>query len=153
MAIQLRPTSGTRVYLSTTLPATADAAGYGAIADWAEFAGFDNIGEIGDMDEVGNFDSITEGRIKYRSINDPGQIEGTPADLPADPGQVIAKGAKDAPKGGVGEVISFRVEDESGVGTYAQVMVSSWRRVYGGAADVQLRRVVMPIIAGTIVEY
>lgn len=152
MPIQLRPTAGTKVYVSAAAPATIDAAGYGALT-WTEVAGFDQIGEIGEMDEVGNFDSITEGRIKYRSISDPGEIEGSPADLPSDPGQVILKGAKAAAKGSAAEVISFRVEDEAGFGTYARVMVSKWTRTYGGATDVQIRNATMPVIAGTIVEY
>jgi hypothetical protein len=152
MVIALRPSAGTKVYASEAAPLTIDAAGFTALT-WTEVKGFDQVGEIGESDEVGNFDSLTEGRIKYRSISDPGQMDAAPADLPADPGQIILKAAKDAAKGGVGEVISFKVEDEAGYGTYARVMVSKWTRQYGGATDVQLRNVTMPIVAGTIVEY
>lgn len=152
MPVEIRPTAGTCVFVSTGVPATFDAAGYAALT-WVEVGGFDNIGEIGDMDEVGNFDSIKDGRIKYRSINDPGQIDGSPADVPADPGQILIAAAKAAGRGTPAEKLSYRVEDEAGIGSYAQVIVSSWKRAYGGAVDLQTRNMVMPVIAGTIVEY
>ncbi len=152
MVIALRPSAGTKVYVCEDAPATIDPTGFAALI-WTEAKGFDQVGEIGDSDEVGNFDSLTEGRIKYRSISDPGQMDAAPADLPADPGQIILKAAKDAAKGSAAEVISFKVEDEAGYGTYARIMVSKWSRQYGGATDVQLRNAIMPIVAGTIVEY
>jgi hypothetical protein len=152
MVIALRPTAGTKVYVSAAKPATIDSTAYAALT-WVEVKGFDNAGEIGDELEVGNFDSITEGRIKYRSIADPGEMAPNMADLPADPGQVIMKAAFDADRGSAGEIISFKVEDESGLGTYAQIMVSKWRRVYGGATDVQLRSATVPIMSQTVVEY
>ena len=152
MVIALRPSAGTKVYVSAAQPATIDDTGYAALT-WTEVKGFDQIGEIGDADKVGNFDSITEGRIKYRSINDPGEMSPNMADLPADPGQVIMLAAKNAAKGSAAETISFKVEDESGLGTYALILVAKWSRMYGGATDVQMRAATLPIIAGSIVEY
>lgn len=152
MPITLRPTAGTKVYASAAAPATINAAGYAALT-WTEVQGFSRVGEVGDSMEVGNFDSLVDGRIKYRSISDPGQLDASMADLPADPGQIILKTAFAAGRGAAGETISLRVEDASAKGTYMRVMVAGWRRVYGGATDVQLRNAALPIIAGTIVEY
>ncbi len=152
MPLTPRPTSGATMSVSAAVPATITEAGYTALT-WTPVAGFDNMGEIGDEYEVGTFDSITEGRIKYRSILDAGQIDASPLDQPADPGQVILKAAFDAAKGSAAETISIRIEDESGTGTYARAIVSTWRRVYGGAGDLQLRRAVLPIVPGSVVEY
>jgi hypothetical protein len=152
MPITLRPTAGTKVYVSAGTPGTINAAGYAALT-WTEVQGFSNVGEIGDMMDVGNFDSLTEGRIKYRSISDPGQLDASMADMPSDAGQIILKTAFAAGRGAAGETISLRIEDASGKGTYARVQVAGWRRVFGGAADVQMRNATLPIIAGTIVEY
>lgn len=152
MAVNLRSTAGVVVSASAAAPATFDAAGYAALT-WTPVNGFDNIGQIGEVDEVGNFDSITDGRIKYRAISDPGEMSMNIADDPDDAGQVILAAGKAAGKGSAGEKISLRIEDGAGVGTYAQVLVSSWARDYGGASDVQRRVAVLPIIAGTIVEY
>lgn len=156
MAINLRPAAGTKVYVSTDAITTYNddgTTGYGSVSTWVEVAGFDQIGEIGDSDEVGNFDSLTDGRIKYRAINDPGEFNAAPADDPTDAGQVLIAAAKAAAKGTAAERLRMKVEDEAGYGTWADVLVSSWTRNVGGASDVQTRTAVMPIIAGSIVEF
>lgn len=152
MPITLRPTAGTTVHVSTATPATVTVAGYGALT-WTEVQGFANIGSVGDTMEVGNFDSLTEGRLKYRSISDPGQIDASMADLPADAGQVILKAAFAAGRGSAGETISLRIQDGASRGTYMRVLVAGWQRTYGGAKDVQMRTAALPIVAGTVVEF
>ncbi|KAF0675071.1 hypothetical protein [Profundibacterium mesophilum] len=155
MAPNIRPTAGTKMYVSAAVPSTLDTnatTGYPSLT-WTEVKGFSNFGEIGDMDEVGNFDLIDGGRTKYRAITDPGEVENSGADYPTDPGQIILKDAKFSPRGSTAEKVSIRIEDEAGIGTYAVVLVSKWRRVYGGASDIQVRAMTLPIIAGTIVEY
>lgn len=152
MAIQLTPSAGAKLYVSAAAPATNDAAGYSALT-WTQVKGLDQLGEFGRAYEVGTFDSLDEGRIKYRSILDEGEIDATPADLPDDPGQVIVAAAANAARGSAGEVISFRAEAESGAGVYGQCMVSTWKRQFGGATGIVLRRMIAPIVAGTTVEY
>lgn len=152
MPITLRPTAGTTVYASAGVPATYDAAGYAA-KTWTEVKGFSNVGEVGDEMEMGTFDSLKDGRLKFRTIADPGDLDASMADLPADPGQIILKTAFSAARGSAAETISLRVEDASGKGTNMTVKVRGWRRVYGGATDVQLRNAPMPIDAGSVVEY
>lgn len=152
MPTTLRSTAGTRVYVSAGVPATINAAGYAALT-WTEVQGFSSIGEIGDSMEVGNFDALVEGRMKYRSIADPGQLDASMSDMPTDPGQILLKAAFAAARGSAAETISVRIEDATTKGTYARALVSSWRRVYGGATDVQMRNATMPLVAGTIVDY
>src|SRR6476661_3645798 len=130
MPTTLRPSAGTVVSVSAAAPATTDAAGYAALT-WTAVGGFSEIGEVGDNIEVGNFDALVEGRIKYRSIADPGQLEASMADMPADAGQIILKAAFAAARGAAGETISLKVQDSSGKGTYMRVIVASWVRVYG----------------------
>lgn len=152
MPTTLRSTAGTKVYASAGTPATINAAGYAALT-WTEVQGFSTIGEIGDSMEVGNFDALVEGRMKFRSIADPGQLDASMSDMPTDPGQIILRTAFAAARGSAGETISLRIEDGTGKGTYARVIVASWRRVYGGAADVQMRNATMPVVPGTVVDY
>lgn len=152
MAIQLNPSAGTKVYVSAAAPATFDETGYAALT-WTEVKGFSNAGNIGDSMEVGNFDSLTDGRIKYRSINDPGQIDASMADDPSDAGQIILKAAFAAGRGSSAELVSLRIEAADGSGTYAQSMVAGWQRAFGGAADIIMRNTTLPIKAGTVVEY
>lgn len=152
MATTLRSTAGTKVYVSTGVPATINAAGYAALT-WTEVQGFSTIGEIGDSMDVGQFDALVEGRMKYRSIADPGQIDASMSDMPTDPGQIIMKAAFAAARGSAAETLSVRIEDGTGKGVYARCLVASWRRVYGGAADVQMRSASLPIVAGSVVEY
>ena len=152
MPITLRPSAGTTVFVSAASPATYDAAGYAALT-WTEVKGFATIGDIGNAREVGNFDSLTEGRLKYRNINDPGQIDATMADIPTDAGQILLKAAFDAASGTATETISVRITAPDTKGTYCECLVASWVRAWGGAADLQMRNATMPIIAGTIVEF
>lgn len=152
MPIQLNPSAGAKLFVSATAPASNDETGYAALT-WTAVSGLDQLGEFGKMYEVGTFDSLDEGRIKYRSILDEGEIDATPADQPADPGQVIVKAAADAARGSAGEIISFRAEAENGVGVYGRCIVSTWRRQFGGASGVILRRMVAPIVSGSTVEY
>lgn len=152
MPIQLNPTAGAKVYVSAAAPATTNTAGYAALT-WTQVKGFSNIGGIGNAQAVQSFSSLDEGIIKYRGEDDPGQMDVSMADLPADAGQVLLKAANAAGRGSAGEVISFKVEDGATKGTYARVLVAGWRRTYGGSNDVQMREATLPIIAGSIVEY
>lgn len=151
MAVTLTPTAGVLVQVAADDPATIDAAGYEALT-WVNVGGFDNIGEIGDGYEMQNFDSITDGRIKYRGILDAGEIPANMADDPTDPGQVILKAAFDAPKGSTGEVISLRVIDGNNNYTACQIKVNTWRRNYGGANDIIRRAATMPVEPGSVIE-
>lgn len=151
MAVTLTPTAGVLVQVSAADPATFNAAGYEALT-WTNVGGFDNIGEIGDGYEMQNFDSITDGRLKYRGILDAGEIEANMADDPADAGQVILKAAFDAAKGSTGEVISLRIIDQSDNYTACQIKVGTWRRNYGGANDVIRRAAMLAVEPGSVVE-
>jgi hypothetical protein len=151
MAVTLTPTAGVIVEVSAADPATFDKAGYNALS-WSAVGGFDNIGEIGDGYEMQSFDSITDGRIKYRGILDAGEIDANMADDPTDAGQVILKAAFDAAKGSTEEVISLRIRDEGGFYTAMQVKVGTWRRAYGGANDVIRRAAQLAVEPGSVVE-
>lgn len=153
MAITLRPTAGTKCYVDAAAPATFDETGFDALTFANEVEGFDQIGEVGDEDSVQQFESLTDGIIKYRGLNDPGQIDVNIADDPSDAGQAILAAAKAAARGSSGEKVSMKFVDEAGYGVYCQVLVSSWKRNYGGGNDVQRRTAVLPIIVGTIVEF
>lgn len=153
MPVNLQPTAGSTVSVSAALPATFDVVGYAALT-WTDAAGFDNLGQLGDMYEVGTFDDIVDGRQKYRAINDAGSVDGNKADDPADPGQIIMQAAFDAAKGSTAERFAYRIQSEDGSkGTYATLLVAGWQRVFGGASDVWMRALIMPAIPGTVKEF
>lgn len=152
MVAAIRTVSGTRVYVSASAPATFDEAGFAALT-WTEAEGFDSIGTVGNNDTVQSFNSLADGILKYRGTRDPGEFTTNPADIPDDPGQIIMKAANDAARGSAGERISLRVEEENGIGVYCQVMVAGFARTWGGGDDLVVRNVVMPVMAGTIVEF
>ena len=151
MAVTLTPVAGVLVEVSAAAPATFDETGYNALT-FTPVGGFDQVPDLGDAYEDQSFDSVTDGRIPYRGILDPGGGEFGMADDPADAGQVILKGAFDAAKGSAAEKISMRIRDETGAYTAAQVMVSSWRRSYGGSNDIVRRNVTIRAIPGTVTE-
>ena len=153
MALNLRPTAGSKVYAVAAAPATFDATGYAALTWDTEVGGFDQVPEMGNAYESGTFDAVASGRHKYRAILDPGDEDVSFADIPDDPGQIVLKAAFDAPRGGAGETISIKIEDEAGYGTYARVKVSRWRRAYGGAVDLIMRNSQFMVEPGTVVEF
>jgi len=151
MAVTLTPVAGVVVEVSAAAPATFDETGFNALS-FTEVGGFDQVPDLGDAYEDQSFDSVTDGRIPYRGILDPGGGEFGMADDPADGGQIILKAAFGAAKGSAAEKISMRIRDETGAYTAAQVLVSSWRRSYGGAQDIVRRSVSVRAIPGTVAE-
>lgn len=152
MPIALRPVADSKFYVSIAVPATITAGGYAALT-WTEVKGFDSIPAFGLMRDVGTFDSLTDGRLKYRNIKDVPNFDGTMADLPTDPGQIILKAAFAAAQGTTAESVSMRSEDASGLGTYARGMVAKWARQGGGAAALWLRSTTLIFDPSTIIEY
>jgi len=151
MAVTLTPVAGVLVEVSAAAPATFDEAGYNALT-YTSVGGFDQVPDFGNRYEDQQFDSITDGRIPFRGILDPGGGEAGMADDPADAGQVILKAAFDAAKGSAAARISMRIRDETGNYTAMQVHVSSWARSYGGANDIVRRSVTIRAIPGTVAE-
>lgn len=151
MAVTLTPTAGVVVEVSATAPASFDKTGYEAVT-YTAVGGFDNVPEIGDAYEMQQFDSVTDGRIPYRGILDGGGGDVNMADDPTDAGQILMKAAFDAAKGSTAEKLTYRIRDENGNYTAAQVLVGGWRRTYGGANDIIRRMAAIQTIPGTIVE-
>jgi len=151
MPTNLTPTAGSTLAVSASAPATFDASGYGALT-FTDVGGFDDLGTIGDGYEMQSFDSIVDGRIPFRGIQDGGSFELNMADDPTDAGQIIMKAAFDAGKGTAAEKISVEITAPNGAIQYAQVIVGSWRKNYGGANDVIRRQAEVVTIPGTIVE-
>ena len=151
MAVNLTPVAGQVVEVSATAPATFDVTGYNALT-YTEVGGFDTIASFGDAYEMQTFDSISEGRIPYRGIQDGGGGEMSMADDPADAGQILLKAAFDAAKGSTAEKISVRIRDESDNYIAMQCLVGSWSLEFGGANDIKRRMTELRSIPGTIVE-
>lgn len=129
--------------ISATLPATYDAAGYGATATT-----YTTIGKVESFPEFGSQRSITEFRPISGSIE---KLKGSPnygggpmvmADVPADAGQVILKAADAS-----ANHYAMKITYPDGEVHYLDVLVASWRLAQAGeggvmkrTADVQLCR-------------
>lgn len=141
MTLAIRPTADVTISIVATAPATVDSTGYEALTGFDEIKGADNIGEVGPMKETGNFTPINGAQQFYRTIKTASSFDMSPADLPADAGQIACKTAFDAPNGTAAETVTILVEDPSGYKTYFRTLVTKFARQYGGAQDLQLRNI------------
>lgn len=154
MTLAIRPTSDVTISINPAAPATLDSTGYEALTagDFDEIGGADNIGEIGDMIETGSFTPIKGSQQFYRTVKTASSFEMSPADLPADVGQIAAKTAFNAAKGSAAETVTVLVEDPAGYKTYFRTLITKFARQYGGASDLQVRNIGFQPIPGTFVE-
>lgn len=151
MAVTLVPVAGQVVEVSATAPSAFTETAYN-VPTYTAVGGFDNIANFGDAYEMQTFDSVAEGRIPYRGIQDGGGGEMSMADDPADPGQILLKAAFDAAKGSTAEKITVRIRDENDNYIAFQAIVGSWGLQFGGANDVKRRMAELRAIPGSIVE-
>lgn len=152
MPLAVRPVADSKFYVSTGVPASFNAASYAALT-WTEVTGLDQAVSIGLMRESGNFDALSGGRQKYRTILDSGDVSLAIADLPADAGQTILQTAFNAAPGTAAEKLSLRSQDSTGLGTYGRGSVVEWRREGGGSGDIWMRQMNLLVDPDSVVEY
>ncbi len=86
--------AGTGYYVSASLPATDDAAGYAALP-WTEVGGAEKIGTIGATTEKVTFKPLKGPIQKHKGSTDYGSINPSMAWDETDPGQTIMRTAGD----------------------------------------------------------
>lgn len=152
MTLAIRPTADVTISIVATAPATVDETGYEALTGFSEISGADNLGELGPMKETGNFTPIKGSQQFYRTIRTASAFDMSPADLPADAGQIACKAAFDADNGTEAETVTILVEDAAGYKTYFRTLITKFARQYGGAADLQVRNISFQPDPSTFVE-
>jgi len=121
--------------ISATLPATYDAAGYGATTiTYTEIGKVESFPEIGATREVAKFTPI-KGAVEYsKGVAEYGSGDMVMADVPADAGQVIAKAAEAS-----ANHYSMKITYPDGEVHYLDVIISSWK-LSGGKSGEFLKR-------------
>ena len=95
MADNLTTGIGTVLFVSNTIPATLDAAGFAAVTTWVEVGEITEIPEYGGSSEVVTHTPLKTGvQEKFHGPSNAGSLSIPMAYDPSDAGQVILKDAK-----------------------------------------------------------
>jgi len=122
---------GSKVYLSAGVPATTDAAGFGALA-YTEIKEVTDLGAIGPESAVINHNPVAENvTYKLKGSKNYGTLAVKAARAPTDPGQllVIAAEASNNP-------YAMKMVLQNGTILYAQVLVMSYKTTVGGQSQI-----------------
>ncbi len=131
--------AGTKISISANQPATFDAAGYAAVADWAKIGEITDGGSHGRTFAVVNHQPIdNRGTQKFKGSFNEGQKTLQLAIDNKDPGQIVLTEALNED-----EDYSFKVEYQGGDIDYFQAKVISFEKATAGvdsmrSATVQL---------------
>lgn len=107
----IRLSVGTAFYISTTLPATYDEAGFDAISNWIEVGEVETIGEFGGEATITPFIPLKTGVVKKRKGSiDYGTATVSIGRLVGDTGQAALKAAFDGAN--AYDVHAFKVVDD-----------------------------------------
>lgn len=143
-----------KIYVADTAPATFDAAGYGAIADWVRTPCSETIPEIVKRLEQVSFNCISSGTTETaRGVAAPIPFNPPILDDPDNLGQQLIEAAFNAPNGSVEELLSVKVENEGATQVfYLQVKVTAYGSAERATSTVYLRTVEMVADASTMIE-
>lgn len=123
--------AGSKVYLSAGVPATIDAAGFGALT-YTEVRELTDIGMIGPESAVILHNPVaTNTTYKYKGTRNSGVVSLKGARAPSDPGQtlVIAGEASNLP-------YSMKIVLQDLTELYAQVLVMSYKTSVGSVSQI-----------------
>lgn len=123
--------AGTRVYISATLPATYNEAGYEALT-WTAIGNIESVGDYGATFDAVTFDPLDTGvRMKAKGVKDNGDITLPFAYDSADAGVVILKAASDSMND-----YSFKVVGQDGKADYFAGKVMAFTKSRGAVNDI-----------------
>jgi len=133
-----RTSAGTKLYVSATLPATYDKAGFTALT-WVEVGEISDLGSFGKKYNLVTFNPLGDRKtIKRRGSYNNGTLSLKMAAVPTDGGQVILQDADD-------DSLGFKVVTQSGSTYYfsGQVMgvtleVGSVDQIMGASCDIEI---------------
>lgn len=133
--------------ISATLPATYDAAGYGATTiTYTAIGKVESFPEFGATREVNKFTPIS-GAVEYsKGVAEYGSGQMVLADVPADAGQVILKAADAS-----ANHYSMKLTYPDGEIHYLDVLVSSWQLAQAGSGEFMKRTATINICKAPVV--
>lgn len=133
--------------ISATLPATYDAAGYGATTiTYTAIAKVSECPMYGSKRPVNKFTPISGAVEKTKGSPDYGSGDMKMADMPADAGQVIMKAAEAS-----ANHYSLKITYADGEIHYLDVLVSSWQLPGGKEGDVLIRTATIDVCKAPVV--
>lgn len=136
---------GSKVYLSAGVPATADAAGFGALA-YTEIKEVTDLGALGPESAVIMHQPVGENvSYKLKGSKNFGQLTLKAARAPTDPGQLLVVAAEAS-----NNAYAMKLVLQNGTIMYAQVLVMSYKTSVGGQSQVVSVDITMEI-SGTII--
>ncbi len=133
--------------ISATLPATYDAAGYGATTiTYTEIGRVESFPEFGAMREVNKFTPI-KGPVEYsKGVAEYGSGQMILADMPADAGQIILKAADAS-----ANHYSMKITYPDGEIHYLDVLVSSWQMSQAASSQFMKRTATINVCKAPVV--
>ena len=141
---------GSLVYASVAVPATEDAAGYGALT-YTEIGSIEDAGEHGGTATVTNFIPLATGVVdKLKGSIDYGSKEMTMAVIGDDAGQALLAGAFDGAN--KNSIVSIKVVDQDGNIDYFMVYVTKFARQGGNADSVDMLSVQLAVRSKVITD-
>lgn len=132
-ATQAYTSVGSSMFISATLPATQDSAGYTAVtgASWIEIGELDSIGEYGPKSDTTSRTPLKKNVTqKYKGARNFGSCALAMGYAPGDPGQALLKTAE-----ATSATYAFKVVDSSGSTDYFTGLVMDYTKTVGAAGD------------------
>lgn len=121
--------------ISATLPATYDAAGYGATSiTYTAIGKMETMTPYGSERPINKFTPISGSVEKTKGTADYGEGDMVMGDIPADAGQIILKAAEAS-----SNHYSLKITYPDGEVQYLDIIVASWKLSGGKAGDVLMR--------------
>lgn len=123
--------AGTKLSVCATLPATFNAAGYGALT-WLEVGEIVDMGEFGkEYSQVSHNPLGTRQTIKRKGSYNEGSLALKMARVPSDDGQAVLVAAVDSD-----DSIAFKVELQDGTVQYSTAQVMSYKTGVGSVDQI-----------------
>lgn len=133
--------------ISASLPATYDAAGYGATAmAYTTISKVSAFLPYGSKRPVNKFNPIAGAVEKIKGQADYGDGDMVVADLPADPGQMLLKAADASPNH-----YSIKITYTDGEVHYLDVLVAGWQMAAAKEGDVMTRTATLAICKAPVI--
>lgn len=131
MATLAFSSAGSKLYLSAGVPATIDAAGFGALS-YTECKEITDLGAIGPESAVITHNPVGENTTyKLKGSRNNGTVSAKMARAPTDPGQALVIAAENS-----NNPYALKIVLQNGTILYSQVLVMSYKTSIGGQSQI-----------------
>lgn len=138
-------TVGSTVHIATGAPATFDATGWAAVTPWVEIGEIDDIGEYGEEDSILSRTPLKTGTVqKLKGGTDFGTLPLQMAMVPGDVGHVALKAARASKN-----AYSIKVTYQDGTKDYFRALVTSYKKSIGSSENFTKASTALAITSAT----